>query len=197
MKLIAITPEVTQKHELEFIMAILDSGFSYVHLRKPSFSIDELRQYLSSVPAEYHSRLKLHSHFELAAEFAVGGVHLNHRFPSVPSSIPTAGMSISRSCHSFAELKNAKSYHYAFLSPIFDSISKPGYESRFSCVELQRFFRSNPLCNNIVALGGVTPEYLRTLKISGLAGAAFLGYLFNAADASELKTRLLRIKSNL
>ena len=40
MKLIAITPEVTQKHELEFIMAILDSGFSYVHLRKPSFSID-------------------------------------------------------------------------------------------------------------------------------------------------------------
>lgn len=203
MRLIAITPETqctTEAeclHEVQMLATILDAGFHFVHVRKPGYTEQQTRQYLSAIPIEYHSRLKLHSHFALLREFALGGVHINHRTPTLPYDIDATGLSISRSCHSLDELQAASKCDYAFLSPIFDSISKQGYGSAFALADLQLFFARNPQCRNAVALGGVTPEHLRKLKACGFAGAAFLGYLFNAIDATELNNRLLKIKSNL
>lgn len=203
MRLIAITPETpctTEAEclrEVQMLATILDAGFHFAHVRKPGYTEQQMRQYLSAIPTEYHSRLKLHSHFALLREFSLGGMHLNHRSPTLPGCIDATGLSISRSCHSLEELKTASECNYAFLSPIFDSISKRGYGSAFALAELQQFFDRNPQCRNAVALGGVTPEPLRELKACGFAGAAFLGYLFNAKDATELNNRISKIKSYL
>ena len=203
MRLIAITPETpcsTQAEclrEVQFLASVLDAGFHFLHVRKPGYTEQQMRRYLSAIPAIYHNRLKLHSHFSLVEEFALGGVHLNHRSPSLPGTIDAARLSISCSCHSLEELQAASWCDYAFLSPIFNSISKRGYGSAFTLADLQQFFARNPQCRNAVALGGVTPGHLRELKACSFAGAAFLGYIFNAANASELNNRLLKIKSNL
>lgn len=203
MRLIAITPETpctTEAeclHEVQMLATILDSGFHFVHVRKPGFTEQQMRQYISAVPTKYHCRLKLHSHFALVEELALCGMHLNHRSPTLPGTIDATRLSISRSCHSFEELQAASECDYAFLSPIFDSISKQGYGSAFALADLQQFFARNPQCSNAVALGGVTPEHLRELKACGFAGAAFLGYLFNAIDATELNNRISKIKSYL
>ena len=78
----------------------------------------------------------MHDRHELAARFGVGGVHLNSRNPSVPDGF---GGLVSRSCHSIAELSQYSSVcDYMFLSPVFDSISKSGYTSRFSLEEIRR-----------------------------------------------------------
>lgn len=196
MRLIAITPELTATDEGAFICEILNAGFEYVHVRKPSFSIEDMRSYLNGIPKEYHRRLKLHSHFKLAAEFSLGGIHLNHRSPSIPNGMDAAQLSVSRSCHSIAELECAADFDYVFLSPIFDSISKAGYCSQFSLGALHEFFSRNRQCGNVVALGGVLPEYLYKIKLTGFAGAAFLGYLFNAGNIRELNQLLTKIKSN-
>ncbi len=203
MRLIAITPETpctTEAeclHEVQMLATILDAGFHFVHVRKPGFTEQQMQQYISAVPTKYHSGLKLHSHFALLREFALGGVHINHRSPTLPDDIDASGLSISRSCHSLGELQEASECDYTFLSPIFDSISKHGYGSAFALADLQLFFARNPQCRNAVALGGVTPEHLRELKACGFAGAAFLGYLFNATDATELNNRISKIKSYL
>ncbi|MGN1246189.1 MAG: thiamine phosphate synthase [Muribaculaceae bacterium] len=203
MKLIAITPEAPCSSpascpmEVQFLTSILDAGFHFVHVRKPGFTEQQLREYLAAIPAHYHNRLKLHSHFGLASEFAIGGFHLNHRSPTLPTGIDASRYSISRSCHSLDELKAASACHYAFLSPIFDSISKQGYGSAFTTTLLRQFFATHPQCHNAVALGGVTPEHLSELEQCGFAGAAFLGYLFHSSNAADLNKRLTKIKSQL
>lgn len=191
MKLIAITPENFIKDEITFITTILDSGFDYVHIRKPQSTIDEVRNFINMIPQIYHSRLKLHDYFELTAEFYVGGIHLNKRSSTIPIGKPN--LKLSKSCHSLDELIRNKRYEYLFLSPIFDSISKSGYKSGFDLYDIADKLH----CGKIVALGGIDASRMADVRDAGFAGVAFLGYLFFAKSVSELKERLNKINKNL
>ncbi len=188
---IAITPETTvAEKEIEFIACILDAGFSYVHVRKPSYSVGELSDYIESIPRKYHSRLKIHDHFELAESLGVGGIHLNRRNNCIPAGF---GGKLSKSCHSLEELSGIDKFEYVFLSPIFDSISKSGYSAAFSESELRAAKDAGLINRSVVALGGVTAQSLPFLRSCSFGGAAFLGYLFNSADTHELNNRLNNI----
>ena len=195
MKLIAITPPTTQEREQEHVTAIVDAGFDYVHLRKPGSDADELRRWLDALPERAIGRIKLHSHFGLACEYPVAGIHLNSRCPQQPSRLP-AGTKVSRSCHSIEELEACRNMEYAFLSPIFDSISKKGYTSPFNLKELKAQLATRSL-NNVVALGGVTAENLAALKDAGFAGAAFLGYIFGSTDINGTIRKITATFSNI
>lgn len=194
MKLIAITPELPHKHETEFITSILDAGFDYVHVRKPGHTLPQLREYLTAIPQQYHCRLKLHSHFQLACEFGIAGLHLNQRFSTIPQGVPE-GLKLSRSCHAATELTDLEKYEYVFLSPIFDSISKRGYSSKFSQGNLIEIFKQPGTSNKIIALGGIMPSHLVQLSRLGFAGAAFLGFLFGSDTTTELDAKLTNIKT--
>lgn len=93
---------------------------------------------------------------------------------------------MTRSCHSLAELHDCDEYVYSTLSPIFPSISKPGYKADFQLVNLPNTIRE---CN-VVALGGVTPDKTPMLQALGFEGAAYLGYVWQ----SDLQRNLRQIK---
>ncbi len=167
MRLIAVTPAYFYPGEAEAIAGALRcGGFHRVHVRKPGASAEALRRLLSTVPAEYYPRLSLHDHFGVAQEMGIGGVHLNSRNPSLPSG--WHGI-VSRSIHSIEEIAGITE-DYAFLSPVFPSISKPGYRPVFSLDGLSPY-----LNRRIIALGGVTPDKLPALEQAGFGGAAMLG----------------------
>lgn len=189
MKLIAITPEITLSHESEYIEMILDSGFDYVHIRKPSFDVNAMRKFILNIPQLFHSRLKLHSCFELVDEFNVAGVHLNSRNKYFEQNDSCNELLLSKSCHSVGELSTSCEYEYVFLSPVFDSISKNGYKSNFELEEISQIFRTRSY-SNVIALGGIKAEYMPLLAETGFAGAAFLGYLFCDVDKNELNKKL-------
>ena len=129
MRIIVISAPDFLPGEAEAVTALLEAGAWRVHVRS-------IARLLEHIPAALYSRISLHDHHELAARFGVGGVHLNSRNPSVPDGF---GGMVSRSCHSIAELSQYSSVcDYMFLSPIFDSISKSGYVSRFSLEEIRR-----------------------------------------------------------
>lgn len=75
-KLVAITPESIVENEAEKICRILDAGFDYIHLRKPRWNEEQMRHYITSIPAEYRCRLKIHDFPTLAQEFELAGIHL-------------------------------------------------------------------------------------------------------------------------
>lgn len=194
MKLIAVTPELPHPHEIEYIITILDAGFDYVHLRKPDYTMPQLRTLIEEIPSKYHCRLKLHNHFLLAKEYDISGLHLNRRVHDVPQEL-SHELKLSRSCHAAIELKDLNRYEYVLLSPIFDSISKRGYKSRFSQGDLTEIFKRPETNGKIIALGGIMPTYLQQLSNLGFAGAAFLGYLFNSNTTSDLTTKLTTIQN--
>jgi thiamine-phosphate pyrophosphorylase len=96
--------------------------------------------------------------------------------------------------HSLEELENYKmKYDYAFLSPIFDSISKVGYKTSHEFHELTR----NKLekirvisGKNIIALGGIDEDKIETCFELGFAGVAVLGAIWNSASPIEKFKRL-------
>ncbi len=86
--------------------------------------------------------------------------------------------------HSLKEMDDCKEeYSYAFLSPIFDSISKAGYKSKFDLKELKR----SPLLGRgaggeVIALGGIDENTIHEAVDLGFDGVAVLGAIWMSED---------------
>ena len=170
MRLIAITTPKVTDDDASIIGRLLDRGIDIIHLRKPESTIDECRKLLTKLTAEQRSKIVIHDYPELYFEFSLRGVHINRYITSLPIGY---NGSTSRSCHTFEEvLRYKEECDYLFLSPIFDSISKRGYKSRFSDEVLRRASVEGLIDSKVIALGGVTLDkipYLRSLNFGGVA----------------------------
>ena len=132
-----------------------------------------MERLICDIPAEYHSRLVLHDHHHLAVKYGLYGIHLNSRNP-----IPPQGWkgSVSRSCHSLEEIKEWKDRcNYLSLSPIYNSISKQGYNSAFSREQIEKAVAEGIIDNKVLALGGVTFDKVEEVLSLGFGGAMILG----------------------
>lgn len=187
-RLIAITAENPVPEEAKKIVFLLRSGFFRVHLRHPAASRREMRDLIEAIPLELHKRILLHGHFDLAADFNLGGLHLNQRCP-VPPPFYRGGL--SRSCHSIKEVEASEGMDYVTLSPVFDSISKKGYRSAFSADDLSSLSSLNI---PVIALGGVNFNNITELGKYNFSGAAMLGTLEWELPFDEFSRKL---KDNL
>ena len=174
--LIAITPPDPVADEALGIAALLDAGWWRVHLRHPGADAATVEEIINAIPPRLRDRVSLHDHFGVAGTTGIGGLHLNRRSPSPPCGWKEV---VSRSCHSVDEVRDCDGMDYVTLSPVFDSISKPGYRGIA--------FGSLPAGIRVMALGGVTPDRLPELRSSGFAGAAMLGAVPWHATVDEIK----------
>lgn len=190
MQWIAITREEFFPSEAEAVALLLDGGFARVHLRKPAATEQQMRALIERLPSRLYDRLTLHDRHELAAEYGLGGVHLNGRNPQPPHDFRGT---VSRSCHSLEELRCCRTEDYLFLSPIYDSLSKAGYHAAFSTDTLRRAADEGIIDRRVVALGGVTPARIPELAALGFGGAAFLGYIWGDGSLRTIERNLKEI----
>lgn len=178
MLTVVITDTAPARDESAIITDLLDSGaIDRVHLRRPGCGEAELRCLIEQLPRRLYGRLSLHDHLRLATAYGIGGIHLNSRNTTVPEGFRGT---VSRSCHSPEELTACPpECTYAFLSPVFDSISKPGYRGR-----LDELTAAGCDLSRAVALGGVTPQDIPLLREAGFGGIAMLGHVWR--DCSRL-----------
>ncbi|WP_404818013.1 thiamine phosphate synthase [Reichenbachiella ulvae] len=97
----------------------------------------------------------------------------------------------SKSFHSIEEIneEDAK-LDYAFLSPIFNSISKQGYKAAFDVSILgEALNMKHPF--PIYALGGIDWNNFKQAQEMGFAGFAMLGAFWNMND-NERRFKLLK-----
>lgn len=173
MKIIVITLPHFIPQEGAYINRMFEEGVDLIHLRKPGAQIDSCRRLIETIDEKWHGRIVTHDHFSLFKEYKLHGIHLNSRNP-----IPPEGHtgSLSCSCHSLEEVVERKpDMDYLFLSPIFNSISKQGYESAFNDETLRKASTDGIIDNKVYALGGVTIGKLPQLEEYGFGGAALLG----------------------
>ncbi len=190
LRIIVITDTPFLRSEADTVSMLLDEGVERVHLRKPGSDESDMRRLIESIDPRLYPRLTLQDHLPLAAEYDIGGVHLNARNKSVPDSF---GGLVSRSCHTFDELSRCTGEDYMFLSPLFDSISKRGYRAAFTADSLRRAAARGIISRRVVALGGIEPRHLPQLCDLGFGGAAFLGYIWQTPSQQELRQRIRKI----
>ena len=187
---ILITLPRILKNEAETLAALCGAGVSVIHIRKPEASepeIEELLKTLQALGADM-SRLTIHYNEPLARKYGLGGVHLR-----IEELLAGAGEGLRRSCsaHGWTEAERAATdADYVFLSPLFDSISKPGYRSAIDPAEAAERLRRRK--GRIVALGGIRPANIARVRRIGFDGAAVLGAAWSADEKAVNTERTLK-----
>ncbi len=189
MRLIVISPEAEDARESVVLVELFSAGLTHYHLRKPSWSRAQLAAWLQSLPESLHARIVLHTHHDLAAEFAVGGLHDRDHPPQpkcnlIGDTLRASVLLRSRAVHTFSALRDSLyDYDRLLVSPVFNSISKPGHgpSADFVFTDLKAIL-SLPRKAEVVALGGIDAHRIHACREYGFDGVAVLGAVWQAAD---------------
>lgn len=199
MKLIVITWPDFILNEAELLQILFEEGLEFLHLRKPGADALQIRQLLEAISPKWYSRIILHDHYSLVEEFRLRGVHLNQRNKSLLGTrIP-----FSCSCHSFQEVIRFRPAvsGYLFVSPVYDSISKAGYQGAFTEPEIQQAIDSGIIASDVIALGGISPHHIDQLRSWHFGGAAVLGALWKpylqTNDPIVLRNQFIAFKKQI
>ena len=195
--LVLITLEKNNDTEQEQLTQFFGSGLSLLHVRKPGISEEELRSWLSGFEDSCLRKMVLHQHHRLAASFSVKGIHLTEHLRSKKKELvqyieryKIGGFTVSSSFHNPEKMKNEGSlFDYNFLSPVFNSISKDGYEGQGFDVKNLPF--------KTIALGGIKVEEICNAKELGYDGVAILGAVWQTENKQEAFTDIFNEYNNV
>ena len=188
--LIIITPPHALPDEECIVNKLFESGLHLLHLRKPGADRETLERYIRGIRPRFRERVILHDHFELAEEYGLRGIHLKYNEARTFTG-RNRFAHVSVSCHSFEEI-DALPFepNYVFLSPVFDSISKPGYPSAFTPEYLKENLQKRRV--PVIALGGITAEKVAECRKMGFRGVALLGHVWEQpSEAVDRFTNIL------
>ena len=79
MEVILISSPSKKKNEVSTLRRIFEMGLARFHVRKPDWSLDELRNYLNEFPDECIERTVIHRRPELLKEYPFAGYHLSSK----------------------------------------------------------------------------------------------------------------------
>lgn len=185
-RLIVMSSDNKVTNETKIVTQLFENGLTHFHLRKPGWTELEMEDFLNNIPVAFHNRIVIHSEFHLTEKFKLKGIHLNEENRKNITAFENKKI-ISTSFHSLEDIENNKyPYEYVFLSPVFDSISKPGYTSKFDLETVKEHFKKwkleKRIMPEVIALGGVEANNILAVKQLGFAGAAVLGVVWGSKD---------------
>ena len=184
--IILISPPDVYPDEISIVEQLVTKGLSHYHFRKPEWDSASNEVYLDQWSDAVRNIIVMHNHIDLVNKYQLHGFHLNH----------TNRQEIDRhqffhksySAHTFEEIANLESdWGYATISPIYDSISKPGYQSNFT--ENKIFTGLKKASVPVVALGGVSPANVEKTIDIGFNGIALLGGIWGELDEGNPLSR--------
>jgi thiamine-phosphate diphosphorylase len=204
MELIVITDPEMLPGEADVMNGLFALGLARLHVRKPEASEAAIKALIEEITQEFRDRIVLHQHHQLAEVFGISGLHFTEKNRLLQTADNLAGLKqqgfrLSTSLHDPDDLQGLSgSFDYVFLGPVFDSISKAGYQSI-----LPDTFHLNKydFTGKVFGLGGIDLNNIQTTVQMGFDGAAILGSIWqnpkNALDQYKLfsaRIALLNLK---
>ena len=190
MKIVVISQSKVIENEHQIIQQLFEAGLGTLHVRKPRFRTKQLIEYLEKIPHQFHNRIIIHSHHNLASKYNLQGVHYTrlHLEPNFRNwwrekKLSFIKRKLVRTCshNKLASLYDQSeiAYDYVFLSPIFDSITGK-YQSGFYEDAIKAAVQKTGL--KIVARGGIDVTRVEKVNELGLDGLALYSCLWNSKD---------------
>lgn len=186
MEVIVVSTPERRPGEGALAAALLEAGVARYHLRKPDAPPETLFEFFLELPEALRPRVTIHGPAALARTLGAGGGHGLEGGPAV-------GLRWSVSLHAL-ELPLFH-WDYAFLAPVYDSLSKAGRFGAFTRAALREWNdrrRAAGDARPVYAQSGITPTRLRECRALGFSGVVSLGYIWGAGDPLANARELLR-----
>lgn len=171
------------KDEAVLINALFDEGLEVFHLRKPLASESETQELIRQIKPEHIKKIALHAHHQLAAISWISRLHYTEEKRKNSDekewqALKESGYRLSTSIHQATEgVRLSDCFDYAFLGPVFDSISKPNYTS-----VIPGNFKLPEVKTKLIAIGGIKENNITTAREMGFDGVAVLGSIWHSND---------------
>lgn len=188
MKLIVISSPEALACEASQVHGLFERGLEVFHLRKNQYSREQLEESLRQLRPEYYSRIVIHGHYQLMEHYNLKGIHLKGQFLEQAESgeirqlirlAKKRRLSVSGSFHSIEALERLHAeLDYAFLGPVFSSISKTDYPAKISLKEAYAYLLHKKQRGKVIALGGIDESNILQVQAAGFDGAALLGSIW-------------------
>jgi thiamine-phosphate pyrophosphorylase len=179
--MIVITNPSAIANEIDIIDSLFKEGLFLLHIRKPDFTVIEMTQFIDQIKPEYRDRLVIHHHHELAKDFGINRIHFSEKERRNSSLIDSERKTFSTSTHSIEDFNSLENdFDYAFLSPVFTSISKENYHPKTNLFEALKLRTNNNA--KVIALGGINSENIKTALENGFDDVALLGSVWNSEN---------------
>lgn len=198
MELIVVTPPAYFEGEAALINQFFAEGLQLLHLRKELDDPGQFRALMNGIDPVYYPRIAIHQQHGLAAEFGLKRLHFKEAerrllLQEDVARLRANGFHLSSSVHDLEEISRLEGFGYVFYGPVFNSISKAGYET-----VLPGDFVLPAHKVKVFAIGGVEEGKLAQLKQMNFDGAAVLGSLWHqaASPLTALKSLLKSIKND-
>ena len=183
MELIAISHPEFIPNEAERINTLFRDGLVRLHIRKPHCNVADLNRLIGQIEPAFYSKIALHSHHELAEEFGITRLHFPEKLRQdtpefMLEKLKDAGFKLSTSVHDLHELAQlSRSFDYTFFGPVFNSISKQGYQS---VVQDGFYLKTEQKAIKVIAIGGIDHSNIDKIKKMNFDGAAMLGAIWHS-----------------
>jgi len=190
-QIVVLSSEQDIEQEIEILHQLFERGLGYYHLRKPHKNYQEHCDFLQRIDSKYHARIVPHFYHELLQEFMLKGIHFQEQkreevfgdgntIEQYLASLQSINkdITLSTSFHAPEELNSCPIlFDYQFLSPVFSSISKEGYEGKgFDVGYIQK---------TIIGMGGATSKNITDFMRLGYQGVGVLGGIWNSKRPVE------------
>ncbi|MBE8725475.1 thiamine phosphate synthase [Flavobacterium hungaricum] len=180
-----ITNPFAVADEIKIIHSLFKEGMPLLHIRKPDFSELEMAKFIHQIELKFRSNLILHSHHDLAEDFGINRIHFSEKDRNYSREFPARFSKACRfhstSTHSIQDFNSLENdFDYAFLSPVFKSISKENYHPK---KDLFEEIKSRTNYNTkMIALGGIRSENIYNTLKNGFDDFALLGSIWNSEN---------------
>lgn len=181
--MIVISNPIFIENEKKIINQLFEEGLSLLHIRKPGFSELEMAQFIHQIKIEFRDRIVLHNYHLLAEDFGINRIHFSEKERKESFGFPTRFLkacryNFSTSTHSVEDFNSLENdFDYAFLSPVFKSISKENYEPKTDLFEALKSRKNHK--TKVIALGGIDSENTQKTIENGFDDIALLGTIWN------------------
>lgn len=189
MDLILITNPLKRMGEYDIIFTLFDLGLQKLHIRKPSYSKENIAFFLDQMQQEHRQKITIHHHQSLLDQYMLGGLH----HTSKTNFIEGLKYPQSKSFHTIREIKENKyPYQYGLISPVFDSITKKNYPAKFSENELTDVIQSSSI--PLYALGGIDVQNIDKIKRLGFSGTVVMGAIWKEENTCKIVDKFKRLQ---
>lgn len=193
MKLIVITGSKTLTDEPSMVTKMFEDGLMTLHLRKPRYTTQEMRDYIEAIPDYYHNRIIIHSHHVLATKFNLKGIHLTNThlskkwkyfFTRMRLRMKFGKLFKTRSYKRLANIHNKEEhdFDYYLMGTVFNNLTGELYGGFYEEALVSGLKNSN---KKIIARGGVTDKVIDKCQKYGFDGIAFSSYIWESGNPCD------------